>query len=80
LTCPPAGGCFVEATGRGKVTKEFRCADAGLFPDCDGVMQGETEDEILAKAADHGKQVHGMTDADFDPATIEKVRSAIHDV
>jgi predicted small metal-binding protein len=42
--------------------------------------QGQTEDDVLAEAAKHGKEVHGMTDADFDEQTVERVRASIHNV
>jgi predicted small metal-binding protein len=60
--------------------KEIRCAEVGFFPDCAGVMQGETEEEVMAAATKHGKEVHGMTDADFTPEAVEQVRSHIRDV
>jgi predicted small metal-binding protein len=81
LTSGQLGAVLSEVNRKGgKVTKQVRCAEVGLFPDCDGVMQGETDDEVLAESAEHGKQVHGMSDADFDPATVQQVRSAIRDV
>jgi predicted small metal-binding protein len=60
--------------------KEIRCAEVGFFPDCDGVMRGETDDEVMAEATRHGKEVHGMTDADFTPEAVEQVRSQIREV
>lgn len=60
--------------------KEIRCAEVGFFPDCEGVMRGETEEEVLADAAKHGKDVHGMTDADFTDENVEKIREHVRDV
>ena len=57
--------------------KEIRCAEVGFFPDCDGVIRGETDEEVMAKAAEHGREVHGMTDADFTDENIEKIRQQI---
>jgi predicted small metal-binding protein len=60
--------------------KEIRCAEVGLFPDCEGVMRGEDDEEVMARAAEHGREVHGMTDADFTDETLERVRQQIRDV
>ena len=57
--------------------KEIRCAEVGFFPDCDGVMRGQTEEEVMAEAADHGREVHGMTDDDFPDENVEKIREHI---
>jgi predicted small metal-binding protein len=34
------------------------CRDTGL--DCDYIIEGETEDEILKNGAEHAMKVHGM--------------------
>jgi predicted small metal-binding protein len=34
------------------------CRETGL--DCEFVMEGETEEEILSKGADHAIKVHGL--------------------
>jgi len=34
------------------------CSETGL--DCEFVMEGETEEEILSKGADHAIKVHGL--------------------
>jgi len=47
--------------------------------DCDHVITGETEDEVMRKAGEHAKEVHGMTDADMTPEMMGKVRAAIKD-
>ena len=57
--------------------KEIRCAEVGFFPDCEGVMRGENEDEVMAAAAEHGRAVHGMTDEDFTAENVEIIRSRI---
>ena len=59
--------------------KEIRCAEVGFFPDCPGAMQGETDDEVMAAAAEHGRTVHGMTDADFTDENVQAIRSRIRD-
>ena len=57
--------------------KEVRCGEVGLFPDCDGVIRGETEEEVVAKSAEHAREVHGMTDDDFTDENVEKIREHI---
>ena len=59
--------------------KEIRCSEGGFFPDCKNVMCGESEDEVMAAAAEHGRTVHGMTDADFTEENVGIVRSHIKD-
>jgi len=39
--------------------KTLKCSDAGF--DCTAQIQAETEDEVLAQAADHASSVHGVT-------------------
>ena len=59
--------------------KEIRCAEVGFFPDCEGVMRGEDEEEVMAAAAEHGRIAHGMTDADFTEENLQIIRSHIRD-
>lgn len=40
------------------MTKVFRCSD--VVKTCDFVARGETEEEVLQKAAEHGKSAHNM--------------------
>lgn len=51
----------------------FRCSDVGP-KSCNWQTSGNTEDEILANAEQHGRQAHNMT---IDGDTRSKVRSAI---
>jgi predicted small metal-binding protein len=55
--------------------KELRCADAGF--DCPEVINGETEDEVMSKAAVHAREEHDMSE--IDEETGEQIRSLIHD-
>lgn len=57
--------------------KEIRCGEVGFFPDCDGVVQGEDDEQVLSAAAAHGRSVHGMTDSDFTEENVSKIRSHI---
>jgi predicted small metal-binding protein len=57
------------------MTRVLHCADAGF--ECDKTLEGETDDEVMAKAADHAREAHGM-DA-IDEETGAKIRSLIHE-
>jgi predicted small metal-binding protein len=59
------------------MTKELRCADVGF--DCEAVVHGESEDEVMQQAAQHARDVHGMSDADLQQNE-GAIRGAIHDV
>ena len=38
--------------------KSFACRDAGVV--CKARVTGETEEEVLAKAVEHAREVHGV--------------------
>ncbi|MBT8208241.1 MAG: DUF1059 domain-containing protein [Acidimicrobiales bacterium] len=40
--------------------KQFACGT--VVDGCPGVVQGETEEEVLAAAAAHAAEAHGMTE------------------
>jgi predicted small metal-binding protein len=40
------------------VTKSFQCSHAGV--PCKAKVTGDTDDEVLAKAVEHAKKVHGV--------------------
>ena len=54
--------------------KELRCRDVGF--DCDAIVHAETEEEILAQAAAHAKEVHNV---DVTPEQAEQIAKLIHD-
>ncbi len=54
--------------------KVIRCRDGGF--DCDEVVRGQSEEEVLQKAAEHGKSVHSM---EMTPELAQQVRSLIRD-
>jgi predicted small metal-binding protein len=56
--------------------KTIVCREVGVA-DCDHVVTGETEEEVLKRGAEHGKNVHGMKDEDFTPEFMEKVKGHI---
>ena len=53
--------------------KQFACST--VVKGCDGVVTGETEDDVLAAAARHAAEAHGMTD--LPPDVVEAVRAGI---
>ena len=55
--------------------KILRCRDVGM--DCDFVARGETEEQILQKAAEHAQATHSMKE--IPPELVSKVRAAIRD-
>ena len=57
------------------MAKVLRCAD--LMPGCKAVVEGTTEVEVMAKAAEHAKKDHGMATIPADVAA--KVKAAIKD-
>lgn len=59
--------------------KEVNCADVGLAG-CEGVVRGESEEEILVQVAEHAKNVHGLSDDEIDDALVARVRSQIREV
>ena len=62
------------------MAKTFSCSEAGYFPDCEWVTRGETEEDVMRAAAEHGRTVHEMTDEQLgDPETQRTVRSFIRE-
>ncbi len=55
--------------------KTLSCKDVSL--NCDTVIQGETEEEVMEKAAEHAAEKHGVTE--FSAETRQKMRSLIKD-
>ena len=52
------------------------CRDTGV--ECDYVARGETIDELNAKIAKHGIEVHGLSDEELtDPKMVEMIKSLI---
>jgi predicted small metal-binding protein len=54
--------------------RELRCRDVGF--DCDAVVHAETDEEILAQAAAHAKEVHNV---EVTPQQAEQIATLIHD-
>jgi predicted small metal-binding protein len=57
------------------MSKVFYCRDIGF--DCDGVVRAETNDQVLALAAEHAQKVHNIKE--MTPEIEKAVRAAIRD-
>ncbi|MDQ6705442.1 MAG: DUF1059 domain-containing protein [Acidobacteriota bacterium] len=57
------------------MSKILRCREVGM--DCDWEGRGESQQEVLTKAADHAKTEHGIEQIPAD--LMAKVQSAVHD-
>lgn len=55
--------------------KQFACAT--VVDGCDGVVTGETEGDVLAAAAAHAAEAHGM--ADVPAEVVNAIRAGITD-
>jgi predicted small metal-binding protein len=55
--------------------KIVHCRDVGF--DCDGVVEAETEEELLAKVAEHAQTVHNLTE--ITDEVVDKVKSVIRE-
>ena len=62
------------------MAKPISSREVGCLPDCDGIMRGETDEEVMRAAAEHGRSVHGMTDEQLsDPETQRTIRRFIRE-
>jgi predicted small metal-binding protein len=55
--------------------KTVICREAGF--DCDHVVKGETEEEVMKNGADHAMKVHGMKEEDMTPELKKKIKGLI---
>jgi predicted small metal-binding protein len=55
--------------------KKFACGQ--VVAGCDGVVTGETDDDVLAAAAAHAASAHGMNDVPDE--VVEAIRAGITD-
>lgn len=58
------------------MAKQLNCADVGF--DCGAQINADTEDEVMAQAAEHAKSVHGMSETDVQEHE-GAIRGAIRD-
>jgi predicted small metal-binding protein len=54
--------------------KTLHCRDAGF--NCEGVIRGNSEDEVLNQAAKHALEVHGVS---VTPELAEQLQTLIKD-
>lgn len=47
---------------------EFECTN--VFPGCEGKVEGATKDDVLAAAAAHAADAHGVTELPDDVAAV----------
>jgi len=55
--------------------RKFACGT--VVPGCDGVVTGETDDDVLAAAAAHAASAHGMTEVPDE--VVSAIRAGISD-
>jgi len=55
--------------------KVIHCKDLGF--DCEGVVQANSDQEVMKLAAEHAKSAHGVTELTNE--MVEKVKSVIRD-
>lgn len=55
--------------------KKFACAN--VVPGCEGVVSGDSDDDVLAAAAAHAASVHGM--AEVPDEVVTAIRAGITD-
>ena len=55
--------------------KQFACGT--VVDGCDGVVTGETDEEVLAAAARHAAEAHGMTEVPDD--VVAAIKAGITD-
>ncbi len=55
---------------------QLTCKEMG-HEECPFVAEGESQDEVAQKLMAHGKETHGMTDADFTDEAKSKMMGMI---
>lgn len=55
--------------------KTINCREAGF--DCDHIVKGETEEEVMKNGAEHAMEAHGMKEEDITPEMKQKIRGLI---
>jgi predicted small metal-binding protein len=58
------------------MSKVLKCSDVN--PGCNFEIRGDSEHDVLRRAADHAKTAHQMES--IPPEVLSKVKSAIHDL
>jgi predicted small metal-binding protein len=55
--------------------KTINCREAGF--ECDHIVKGETEEEVLKNGMEHAKKDHNLKEEDITPEMKEKIKSII---
>jgi predicted small metal-binding protein len=55
--------------------KTINCREAGF--DCDHIVKGETDEEVLKNGMEHAKNDHNMKEEDITSEMKEKIRGLI---
>lgn len=55
------------------MTHTLQCGD--VIPGCAAVLEGDSEDELMTKVADHAEADHGITE--IDDETLSQVKAAV---
>jgi predicted small metal-binding protein len=55
------------------MAKIIKCRDVGF--DCNGIVKGNTDEEVIKAAAEHAMKVHGVKE--ITPEIAAKVKSVI---
>jgi predicted small metal-binding protein len=55
--------------------KTINCREAGF--DCDYIVKGETEQEVMQNGTEHAMNAHGMKQEEITPQMKEKIRGLI---
>jgi len=58
--------------------KTISCREAGF--ECDYIVKGETEEDVIRNGAEHAINEHGMKRQNITPETKEKIRALVRDV
>jgi predicted small metal-binding protein len=57
--------------------KTISCREAGF--ECDYVIKGQTEEEVIKNGAEHAIKKHGVKSEDMTPEMKEKIRALVRD-
>ncbi|HXX98524.1 MAG TPA: DUF1059 domain-containing protein [Candidatus Bathyarchaeia archaeon] len=55
--------------------KTINCREAGF--NCDYIVKGETEEEVMKNGVEHAKGAHGLKEEDMTPEMKQKIRGLI---
>ena len=56
--------------------KTISCREAGF--DCDYIVKGETEEEVMKNGIEHAKSHHNMKGEEITAEMIQKIKGIIH--